>query len=217
MTELTSPDNIAKWTLQDPTSIVQESQTQGDSIQAALDKRQRYDYVWADSAARTAQTGMVQGSRGYQVDTKSEYLYDSSAWRLAVPYAEYTKGVQAINSGVYTQLGGWTQVAASTTDTTFTSISATGGILTIVNPGVYSVSVVSGYAGSSPAGSFTTITPDLAHLSWYDIGGYIQSIGTTGSFIRTTASNQTVYLWTFQASGGAVNITFGTLRVIRLG
>lgn len=215
MVQYTSPDAIAMWDNGDPTSIVQESQTQGATIQAALSKRERFDFVWANSAERTGQTGMVQGSRGYQVDTSSEYLYDNSAWRLAIPYAEYSKGTQSIPTGTYTQMTGWSLVSANSTDSAFTSVS--GGILTLVNPGVYNVSVTSGYAGASPASSFTTITPDLARTVFYDIGEYVQAIGTTGSFIRTTAANQTVYLWTFQASGGAVNLTFGSLRVIRLG
>jgi len=52
------------------------------STQTALNKRQRFTFVWANSAARTAQTGMVAGSTGYQVDTKDEYTYTGSAWNL---------------------------------------------------------------------------------------------------------------------------------------
>jgi len=37
-------------------------------------------FVWADAAARTAATSMAAGDKGYQVDTKTEYLYSGSAW-----------------------------------------------------------------------------------------------------------------------------------------
>lgn len=211
---VTSPDSIYAHDGSGPASLVTVSQTMASSIQAAFDKRERYDYVWANSAERAAQTGMVQSSRGYQIDTKSEYLYDNSAWRLAVPYAEYSKGSQGVNSGVYTGVSGWSVVSSATTDTNLVSI--TNYVVTFINPGVYNISMTTGYSGS-PTGGFTTITPDIGHLSWYDIGEYIQTIGTTGSFIRTTTANQTVYLWTYQASGGLLNLTFGNLRIVRLG
>lgn len=40
-----------------------------------------YNYVWADAAARAAETGMIAGEKGYQTDTKIVYRYDGSAWK----------------------------------------------------------------------------------------------------------------------------------------
>lgn len=40
-----------------------------------------YNYRWADSTARNAQTGMVAGDLGYQTDTGVVYRYDGSAWK----------------------------------------------------------------------------------------------------------------------------------------
>ena len=40
-----------------------------------------YNYRWANSAARTAQTGMVAGDVGYQTDTGVVYRYSGSAWK----------------------------------------------------------------------------------------------------------------------------------------
>ena len=37
-------------------------------------------YYWADSAARAAETGMLEGEKGLQVDTQAIYVYESSAW-----------------------------------------------------------------------------------------------------------------------------------------
>lgn len=50
------------------------------SVQNALNKRQRFGYVWANATARAAQTGMSAGATGYQIDTKTEYLYDGTNW-----------------------------------------------------------------------------------------------------------------------------------------
>ena len=82
MSALTSPDNIVYWTTApiDPASLVAESAAQATSIQNALLTRQGQYYRWANSAARTAQTGMVYGSKGFQVDTGIEYFYDGTNW-----------------------------------------------------------------------------------------------------------------------------------------
>lgn len=82
MSEVTSPDNIVKWTLADPVSLTQESQSQAASIQAAFSKRERYTYMWNNAGEMAAQTGMTEGSLGYQIDTQYEYIYRSSNWRL---------------------------------------------------------------------------------------------------------------------------------------
>lgn len=51
------------------------------------------DYRWANTAARTAQTGMSVGDRGVQTDTGADYRYDGATWRR-------TPGV--IASGTFT-------------------------------------------------------------------------------------------------------------------
>jgi hypothetical protein len=51
------------------------------SMQAALAIRSRYDFVWTNVGDRNAQTGMVDGSRGYQIDTGYDYKYNGTSWR----------------------------------------------------------------------------------------------------------------------------------------
>jgi len=87
MTSLTTPDNIVRWTTADPASLVAESEAQGDSIQAALLTRQGHTYRWANAAARTAQSGMVAGSYGYQIDTDIRYRYSTAG-----VWTEWEKG-----------------------------------------------------------------------------------------------------------------------------
>lgn len=43
--------------------------------------RQMQDFVWVDSAARIAQTGMRVGDEGYQQDTRLSYRYFDGSWR----------------------------------------------------------------------------------------------------------------------------------------
>lgn len=221
MTELTSPDNIAKWTVQDPTSLVQESQTQGDSIQAAFNKRQRFDYVWPTAAERTAQTGMVQSSRGYQVDTKTEYLYDNSQWRLAVPYAEFSFAAKSIPNNVYTQISAGAIDTPKSTSTTFVTLSGADGVFTLVDPGVYGFSI---YAEESTGGAITgqshaVVSTTAAGLGTQYTRGYFtggQSAMVAMPFLYTSSSNTTLYISVFQNTGAAKSIQ-ARLRIGRFG
>jgi len=47
------------------------------------DTRQIQTFRWADATERAAQTGMVAGDIGYQIDTDAVYRYTGSAWRPA--------------------------------------------------------------------------------------------------------------------------------------
>lgn len=221
MTQVTSPDGIVKWTFEDPASIPGASQAQGDSVQLALDKRQRYDFVWANSAGRTSQLGMVQGSRGYQSDTKSEYLYDNSTWRLAVPYALFSGSYSMTN-------GAWTSTVPSidagvSTDTTFvTTGTATYAYLNFVNPGVYAITwkntLNTNHAASLQQMTLNTTgtTNDPYAISTVipvaSLGHLYTSIGA----LRTSAANTRLHFMAYQASGAAQTSNY-TINVVRLG
>jgi hypothetical protein len=61
------------------------SAAEATSVQDALDAlvndtRQIQTFVWANSAARTAQTGMIAGDFGFQTDTSTTYRYIGSSW-----------------------------------------------------------------------------------------------------------------------------------------
>lgn len=219
MTEVTT-NGIVKWTSSDPASLVLESQTQGDSIELALSKRERFDFVWANSAERTAQTGMVQGSRGYQVDTKSEYLYDSSAWRLAIPYAEFTVAAKSIPNAVYTAAGNLTEVTANTTDTNLIT-EGTNGVFTIVNPGVYGFSVyaTSDSGAGLPGQSHMVVSTAALSLGTQITRGYFsggRDAMVAMPFYRVTASNTVLYMSIYQEHASAQNVS-AILRIGRFG
>jgi len=50
-------------------------------------------FVWANSAALTAATTMVAGDKGYQVDTKADYVYSGTAWVANPAYCALRKSV----------------------------------------------------------------------------------------------------------------------------
>lgn len=214
MVQTTSPDLINKWTLSDPTSIVQASQSQGDSVQTALNKRERFTYVWPTVTERNAETTMVQGSIGYQVDTKTEYIYDNSAWRLATSYAEYSAGAVSVTNATYTALTGWTINSSNSTDATFTSVSA--GVLTIVSPGIYAVSLTLGL-GLTGGTTFADITTDAAHNNIVSISSFTGNVATVSvPFLRVTVANTPLYMWVYQTSGSTTTTTVGQ-SVLRVG
>lgn len=204
MVQYTNPDAIAKWTSGDPTSIVQESQTQGDSIQAALNNRERYDFVWANSSERTAQTGMVQGSRGYQVDTKSEYIYDNSAWRLSTPHIEFTASKSIPNANPV-GIGTLSIDTPASTSTTFVTAVADGQIR-IVEPGIYGITVsvdwVSAATGDTRVDISTVAPPsDGGTIVRGFISSTIRFVSASVPNKRITAANTDIYFHIVQTSG----------------
>jgi len=80
---LTSPSNLFSPDAGDGYALVTDLAAMQDSVQTALNTRVRTstDYLWANAAARTAQTGMVAGQKGYQTDTGITYRRNASTWK----------------------------------------------------------------------------------------------------------------------------------------
>lgn len=226
--DLTSPDQIVKWTNTDPASLVTESQAQGDSVQAALNKRQRYDYVWPTSAERSAQTGMAQGSRGYQADTRTEYIYDNSVWRLTIPYAKFDFSGGTITTSTWTYLPLVSVNVSESTDTTFVTYTSAGKMV-VANPGLYSVSIYLRYSstgGSWGVNSLRFIDLHAGNVAAGDIPSQIMrgaNIGQDNTIpfampnLRVVAANQTYTIDFFQSSGVTQTIAGGAMHWTRLG
>jgi hypothetical protein len=215
----TSPDNIYMLDKSGSASLVQESQTQGATIQAAFNKRQRYDFVWPTSAERGVQTGMAQGSRGYQVDTKSEYLFDGGNWRLAIPHAEYTATKTIPNAGsASTAVGTFSQDSSHTTDTGF-STATSDGTITLANPGLYS------FSANVDFGTPTITARFFVELTTSSGSIYLaRAVGNSDTFISVAlpnlfleVSNFQITLGAYQASGSSRSGVASRLRVTRLG
>lgn len=227
MTQTTSPDNIVKWTNSDPASLPVASQAQGDSVQAALNNRERYDFVWANSGERAGQSGMVQGSRGYQVDTRTEYIYDNSVWRLSTPHAEYTFSATPITSGGSPKpVGNLTFDATQSTSTTFTTTSAspaTGQII-VTDPGIYAytgtITNDGAVAIATPGRGFIELSFDSNTGNPIKARVPMNSAEDKASLsmanVRTVSANQSVFLRFYQQNGSTINIS-GRIMITRLG
>lgn len=79
----TSPDGISYLVSGSPVNPVSESAQQASTIQTALAKRPMFNYVWANDAGRTAQTGMREGDTAYQQDKDQPYWYLGSTFGWA--------------------------------------------------------------------------------------------------------------------------------------
>lgn len=222
MVDLTTPDGIVKWTNSpsDPASLVQESQSQGDSVQAAFNKRQRYDFIWANSTARTLQTGMVQGSRGYQFDTKTEYIYDNSVWRLLLPYAQVNSTSTSAVATNFTAVTSFTIDPAATTDTTF--IVASGNNIQLVNPGIYSMTCVGRDLSSTGLPNISQVmisTNPLASVANDRVAvGYFNGtiIATAPLIYNAPSANFNLYFFIYNGDAVSRNVS-ALLRIARIG
>lgn len=202
----------------DPVAI---SAAEGSSVANLMKNRERFDYTWANSTERTGQTGMVQGSRGYQEDTKTEYLYENSQWRIAVPYSEFTSPSVSAVDGNWTTMGSLSIDSTQSTSTTFiTSVGSNGGI-TIVDPGLY---VLSAFAVAASATAGVTLIqmssnsdPNNA-ASRLARGSFVNTddTATLTTIQRVAAANTPYYFAILNNSGGSRTINT-RIKITRLG
>jgi len=217
MTNPTTPDGIPRWEISDPVSLVQVSQALGDATQTALNKRERYDFVWANDAERIAQLAMVQGSRGYQVDTETEYLYDSRDWSPAIQHAEWTFST-SIPSGVVTGVGTMTFDSAKSTSTTMTSTTTSGGTGQIVinNPGLYAYTFTRGNGTASTGRAFLDLLLDQDNLMRHNL--FVNEDITTLVVpnIRCVDFQVPLFNKFYHSNGGSLTVV-GRVTVTRIG
>jgi len=135
----TSPDNISYPVTTDTWATQSDLANLASSVQNSFNKRERYNYVWANSAARTAETGMADGSLGYQIDTQTDYVYSGGSWRNRLSYAEFTAAGTTVSSAAATNFNSITNISGSSTDPGNFSTSA--NTVTVAQGGIYIVSV----------------------------------------------------------------------------
>ncbi len=221
MTQTTSPDLLKKWTVSDPPSLIQMSTQLADSMQTALNKRERYDFVWEDAAERTAQTGMVQGSRGYQVDTESDYLYDGGVWLLARAHAQYTFSGQSIPNFTVSYVGALTFSSANSTSTTMTSTSTSpqSGQVIFSQPGVYAYSCTMSLSAGMTSRCFLELVNDSLSVVYCRTSIVVGEDGGTLAFpnLRILGGPESVHQRVYHQNSGTLTVASGTIRVTRLG
>lgn len=109
----TSPDNIFFPDVSSPASEITNLSTMAASIQTALGFRTRFDFVWPSITERTAQTGMVDGSRGYQIDTGFDYRYNGTLWRNSATGLVPIQPISVSGTGVSLGAGGQVVLTAA--------------------------------------------------------------------------------------------------------
>lgn len=122
----TSPDNIYYADTSTSMSAEAISAAEATSVQAALNAkinntRQIQSFVWANAAARTAQTGMNEGDWGFQQDTDVTYRYANATWS---PY--YPGGMVPVVPGSVSGTGVSVNAAGAVTFTNTTSMVVNG-------------------------------------------------------------------------------------------
>jgi len=78
----TSPDSIYYADGTTPASLADITSAVATSVQNALNFREAHNFSWANTTAKSAQTGMEIGDIGYQIDNKVFYIYNGSAWKI---------------------------------------------------------------------------------------------------------------------------------------
>lgn len=219
MSASTTPDGIVSATTGDSVTIAAATTALANSVQTALALRQRYEFVWANAAARTNQAGMVVGAVGYQIDTKTEYIYESSTWRLKTPHAEYTVASKSMPNATLTTLGAFSQDASNTTSSTFTTYSGTDGGITVIDPGIYAFSTLTNTGVAATGRTFVDIAQSAADANPY-VRNSMQAgesvISNTLPNVRQAASNVTYWFVGFQTSGSTGSAST-RVRITRLG
>lgn len=181
-----------------------------NSIANLMKRRERGDYVWANAGERTGQTGMMEGDRGRQKDTKTEWLFDNSQWRLATPYIEFTGGNQSIPDPGTHGLTGWSVDNTRSTDTTMCTVSNHG--ITFVRAGLYFIQMKT--TGANATGALQMITAETPPVDAIVISGYVGSVSSLSLPYRITADGSILYTW---FAGQTTTISSRVIRITRLG
>jgi len=78
----TSPDNIYYADGTTPASLADITSAMATSVQNAFNVREMQSFSWANSTAKSAQTGMIIGDIGYQIDNLVYYRWDGATGKI---------------------------------------------------------------------------------------------------------------------------------------
>lgn len=213
----TSPDDIYYASTSTPSNDVVVSAAEATSVQAAFNKRSRYNYSWANAAGRDAEVGMNVGSTGYQRDTRTEYVFDGTSWLLATPYAEFTTTKSIPNATFFTTIGAWVFQAGTSTSSTM-AYSGTSSQILLSDPGLYLVTLYSVFpptTGRTFAQISTTLSDDTGTRARTAIPVGEDRLSVT-VLIRSTSALFSFYVLCYQNNGAAQSWT-SRLSIARLG
>lgn len=196
-----------------PLSPAGISANAASNLAVLFNRRQRHDYVWANAAGRAAETGMVEGARGYQADMKSEYIFDSGVWRRQLACVTFTAGPQTWAAGEYKPQTGWSVDTPQTTDATVATV--TGGVFTITRAGIYLISARTEFVLSGGPDALQVVSRDPAHAQFLSVENYPGNVSTATFPLSVLADGTPVYLWAFNPAAGSLENR--TVQITRLG
>jgi hypothetical protein len=194
----------------DPVAV---SAAEGSSLVALMQKRERFDFTWANSTERGAQTGMLQGSRGYQEDTKAEYVYESGAWRVTPAFIQFTATGQATTAATNQQMTGWTLASSASTDTSLATWDTNHFVLP--RTGIYIVSMYGLHSGAGATAYFACgDSSSWSTAANYAIGPVENTMGSLTFVFNATAVNSFLYFWNYNTNAGT--LTSQEVRISRI-
>jgi len=215
----TTPDNIAYPNTTDPWATQSDLAATASSVQNALNKRERYEYVWANSAARTAETTMVEGSLGYQVDTQTDYVYSGGSWRNRLSYGEFTSAGVTLSSTATTNFSSINVNSGATTDPTNFTTSA--NTVTVGYAGIYAINLylICSVSVSVNAYALVGIASDFASNPASQIGRaqFNPDAVASQTIVYPAPANQTFYFAWKQTDTTSRFYNAPAIRFARLG
>jgi len=148
----------------------------GTAFSGFTGTRQIQTFVWADNAARTAQTGMTAGDEGYQTDTDTAYRYDGTAWVVV--------GVPDTGWQVPTLLNGWTNYGGGFQGARYRRKDGVVYVQGRINDGTEGVSVL-----NLPAGFRPTASLEVPVILYAGAAGRLE-VRTNGDMIGVTVDTR---------------------------
>lgn len=186
-----------------------------NSNQLAFNKRQRTSYAWANAAARDAQTGMAAGSTGYQLDTKTEYIYNGTIWQISTPHAEFVAGGQAVGGATTSTLS--VGSLDTTNSTTSTTVVGAGSSITIVEPGIYAVSSLNSLSTGVTGRAFLqAVLAGSGNVGRVGVGLNEDTVSVSIPNLRVPAANTALSFQFYHTNSGTITVS-SRFRLTRLG
>jgi hypothetical protein len=202
----TSPDNIFYADGTTPASLATITAAMATSVQDALDFREAHSFSWTDQTSRNAQTGMVAGDIGYQIDNATYYRYSGSAWAIWAK-AETAYSPTFVNftassaSFTYSISGGRVFVTGKATCST----TLPTGSISLTTPSDYAISMTN--FANSPASVVGIGGVDDASTST----DYPLSVRTvSGTSVAVVATNAASTYATLVATSSAIPLTWAS-------
>jgi hypothetical protein len=191
----TTPDNIYYADGTTPASLATITSAMATSVQEALNVREGHSYSWANTTARSGQTGMSTGDIGYQIDSQVYYIYNGVSWEIwAKAPASYSP-----------TFGGFTVSASSFT------YSIASGVVRITGKATLSSVVTAIMTISTPSGYNIDLTSVGAAIPASQIGfGGVDAatdhpLGVRVSTATAVALSATAY------NGAAAGVAYTTI------